>query len=527
MRASRTRPNPASLGLLVLGLLFAGSSWAIEDAACVEFKAIDVKTNALLDSATAFDRVSSLAGRCIDAQLIRDILSTISSYFIEQGYVTTRPYLLEQDISDGEIDIDVLIGSIEAIVDADSGNSNASIAGAFAFHDQVLNLRELETSLETIERPQSVQATFEIRPGNRQGSSIVAVKTEESRPFRIELGANARTDVDPQLSFRASLDNPLNINDIVEFRYNSGDVFQAYQSDRSREVEYSVGFGSYQLSISHSDITYKQRLQGLSGSLLAEGESVSDKLRLGKLLSRGQNYRFNLGIGIELEDSRNLFEGEVIDVSSYRTSKAGIELRHDWYARWGQLLTRYAYQQGLDSFGARDDGFFTAEEGIDEQARLQFEKHILESQFYYYLSNPAWSIQLKFHGQYSGDLLFAADKLFLGSENTVRGYTSALGGSNGWYARNDLVKRLQSFSNPFSGSPLTKLITLSLGIDYGEIRCEADNPDLCGDIYGLGAGIGVNDDNFSGLLSWGHPLKELDQDIGSEDVFLLDFRWSL
>ena len=244
MLASRMLPTPVSLGLLVLGLLFAGSSQAMEEGDCIEFRAIDVRENALLDSTTASALMNSLEGRCIDAQLIRDILSRVSSYFIKQGYVTSRPYLLEQDISDGEIDIDVLIGSIEAIVDADSGNSNASIASAFAFHDRVLNLRELETSLETIERPRSVQATFEIRPGNRQGSSIVAVKTETSRPFHIELGANARTDVDPQLSFRATLDNPLNINDIVEFRYNNGDVFQAYQSDRSRELDYSVGFGS-------------------------------------------------------------------------------------------------------------------------------------------------------------------------------------------------------------------------------------------------------------------------------------------
>ena len=527
VRASRALPSPAKLGLLMLGLLFTGPSYATEEIACIEFERVEVQANSLLDSSAASVLVSSLEGRCIDAQLIRDILSRFSAYFVEQGYVTTRPYLLEQDISDGEIDIAVLVGFIEAIVDADSGSSNASISGAFAFNNRVLNLRELETSLEAIERPQSVQASFEIRPGTRQGGSIVAVKSEKSIPFHIEIGANARTDFDPQVSLRATLDNPLNTNDILVFRYNSGDLFQAYQSDRSRELDYSVAFGSYLLSLIHSDITYKQRLQGFSGSLVAEGESVSDQLRLGKLLGRGQNYRVNLGIGLELEDSRNLFEGEVIDVSSYKTSKAEIELRHDWYASWGQLLTRYTHQQGLDSFGARDDSFFNAVDGFDDEARLQFKKHTLEGQLLYYLTNPDWSFQLKFHGQYSNDLLFNADKLVLGSESTVRGYTYALSGSNGWYARSDLVKRLQSVTNPFSGSPLTKYITLSLGIDYGEIRCEADNPDLCGDIYGLGAGIAIVDDNFSGLLSWGHPLKELDDDIGSEDVFLLDLRWSL
>jgi len=488
---------------------------------------VNVEVNSLLEPADAQALVDPMLGDCIDASLVQEILSTLSAHLIEQGYVTSRPYLLEQDISDGEIEVKLLLGIVEGVIDADSGSGNASIASAFAFNGEVLNLRELETALEAIERPQSVQASFEIRPGSRQGGSVIAIKTDKSSPFRVELGANARTDVDAQLSLRATLDNPLNINDIVEFRYNSGDVFQAYQSDRSSELVYSVGVGSYLLSYSHSDITYKQRVQGFSGSLESEGDSVSDRLWLEKLMSRGQAYRFNLGLGLELEDSGNSFEGERIDVSSYKTSKAAIELRHDWFAGWGQLVTSYVYQQGLDSFGARDDNFFNEAAGIDGDARLQFEKHTLDSQLYYYLPNPAWYIDLNLFLQHSDDILYNADKLFLGSENTVRGYTWALSGSNGWYARSDLVKRFQSVVNPFSGDRLSKSISLSLGIDYGEIRCEIDNPDLCGEIYGLGAGVVITDDNFNALLSWGHPLKELDDDIGSEDIFLLDLRWGL
>jgi hemolysin activation/secretion protein len=98
--------------------------------------------------------------------------------------------------------------------------------------------------------------------------------------------------------------------------------------------------------------------------------------------------------------------------------------------------------------------------------------------------------------------VFGSYQLSLTHSNiTYKQRLQGLSGSNGWYACSDLVKRLQSVTNPIGGSPLTNLITLSLGIDYGDIRCEADNPDLCGDIYGLGAGIAIVDDNFSGLLS--------------------------
>ncbi|MDH3859970.1 MAG: hypothetical protein OEV07_18400, partial [Gammaproteobacteria bacterium] len=73
----------------------------------------------------------------------------------------------------------------------------------------------------------------------------------------------------------------------------------------------------------------------------------------------------------------------------------------------------------------------------------------------------------------------------------------------------------------------TKSIALSFGLDYGEVKCEIDNSDVCGEIYGAGLGLVMWDSNFSGRLLWGHPLKKIGDDIGDEDHFLLDLRWAL
>lgn len=494
---------------------------------CVRLDVVRIAQNPVIDAAQLRQLTGPFVGDCIDTRLLKDLLDSISTWFIDQGLVTTRPYLLEQDIGDGEIEIEVLVGRVEQVVDADSGVSNASIASAFLFNKPLLNLRELETALEAIERPQSVQASFEIRPGTQPGGSIVAISSTRTSPLNGELGANARTDVDPQLSFRLTLDNPFNINDIVEFRYNSGDVFQVFQSDRSRELEYSVQLGGNLLSYLHSDLSYKQRLQGIGGSFVAEGESITDELRISHLLGRGQAYRLQLGFALELEDSRNLFEGELIEVSSYRTSKAETDLQHQWYTSWGQLYSRYAYKQGLDSYGARDDDYFAAEDGIDSQARLQFKKHVIATQAYVNMPDPDWYLGFGLHLQYSDDILYDRDRLILGSETTVRGYTSALSGSKGGYTRSEVVRRFQSSDNSIGGQALLKNISLSLGFDYGEIRCESENPDLCGEIYSIGAGVVIADDNLKALLSWGHPLKELGAGVDSEDVFLLDLRWQL
>jgi len=512
---------------LSLGLLLQASAQAASEAQCIALSQVDVVAAELPGESGLAMLGRPFLGRCIDSDLVRTILSEISNDLIARGYVTSRPYLLEQDISDGQIEIQILVGRVEAIVDADSGATSSKIATAFLFNDEVLNLRELETSLDVIERARSVSASFEIRPGTQQGGSIVAIKTIESNPLRTELGIIAQTDQDGQLSFQAILDNPFDINDIVEFRYNSGEVLRSYQSNRSRELIYSFPLGSYLFALNHSDIRYDQRVQGINGSFLSEGDTVSDELRVSKILSRSQTGKLTLAFALELKDSHSYFDGELIDVSSYKTSQASLELRHDWLQPWGQISTSYRYHQGLDSYGARDDDYYTIEDGFESEARLQFEKFNLDSQLYYYLADPAWYASFELHLQYSDDILFDNDKLYLGSPYTVRGYSSALSGSNAGYLRSNLTRQLQSVTNPFSGNPLAKSISLSAGIDYGEVKCEVDNRDVCGEIYGLGLGIEISDANFNGRIIWGHPLKEIGDDIGDQDIVLLDLRWTL
>lgn len=513
--------------LLAFLFLLPVSVSASNTSNCVALVSVDIAANEILSSTDSQVLVEPYLGACIDAELIRKLLSSVSDQLIASGYITSRPYLLEQDIGDGQIELRILAGFIEDIVDADSGEGNGKIATAFLFSDKILNLRQLETSLEQIERVPSVTANMEIRPGTRQGGSIVAINTSVSDPFKLELGINVQTDFDDQLSFLMHWDNPLNSNDILQFRLNDGEVRETFQSNRSRELSYSLPLGAYLLELSHSDINFNQRLQGSNGSFLSEGDTQIDNYRISRIVARNQSSKLTLAMGLELKDTDNYFEGELIDVSSYKTSQVQLALQHDWYQPWGSLGMQYIYHQGLGSFGARDDDYFTRADGSESEARLQFEKLSIDSRLLYYLDGPKWYLDLNLHLQYSDDILFDNDKLNLGSPYTVRGYSAALGGSNAWYLHNDITWQLQSSDNPPNANRADKSIALSLGLDYGEVKCEADNADVCGDIYGIGLGLVVWDPNFSGRLLWGHPLKEIADGIGDDDRFLLDLRWAL
>ncbi len=524
----RLRDSSLRSGFKLLGLwlLLQASVQAANHSECITLKSVHIEASEILDESAQSDLIMPFLGGCLDEGLVRAVLSAISNDFIARGYVTSRPYLLEQDISDGRIEIRILVGMVEAIVDADSDTSNAKIKTAFLFSDRILNLRDLETSLEIMERAESVTASFEIRPGEQPGGSVVAIKTLQSNRFHGELGAIAQSDFDSQLSFQATLDNPFNINDIVELRYNSGEAFQSIQSDRSRELVYSFPLGSYLIALNHSDSDFKQRVQGISSSFIAEGNTVSDELRVSKLLTRSQTGKLSLAFALKIKDSNNFFEEQLIDVSSYKTSQLSVELRHQWLQQWGQLDSSYRYHQGLGSFGARDDDYYTIEDGFESEARLQFEKFVVDSQLYYYL-DPVWHISSRFYLQYSDDILFSNDRLNIGSPYTVRGYSTALSGSSAWYLRSDLTRRLQSVANPFTGQAFSKSVSLSAGLDYGEVKCEIDNPDVCGEIYAIALGLEIVDANFYGRLQWGHPLKQIGDDIGEQNTFFLDLRWAL
>jgi len=512
--------------LLICLLLLADPGRAAVLADCIRLLEVDIDGGELLPPAAARELAAPFLGECIDAAITGELLAAIADFLIASGYITSRPYLVEQDISDGQLEIRVLAGRIEAIVDADSGKSDRRIAAAFLFNGEILDLRELETGLEALQRVASVDASIDIRPGKSPGGSIVAIERRESERLRFEIGANAQTDLDNQLSFLLNLDNPFDINDILQLRINDGALREVLQSNRSRELSYSFGLGGSQFEARHSEIDYRQRLQGISGSFVAEGESSIDVLAYRQTLARGQSSRLTLAVSLKVEDTENFLENVRVEVSSYRTSQLRLGIRHDWYHPWGQWSNELTYHRGLDAFGARDDDFFTAAGG-DSLGRLQFEKLELDSQLRYYLAAPRWYIDSRLHLQYSEDILFAADKLTLGSPLTVRGYAAALSGSNAGYLRGDITRLFSSGGDAAGTRRAAKRLALSMGVDYGEVKCELDNPDVCGIIYGAGIGLLIRDENFSARLQWGRPLKRIADGIGDHDLYLLDFRWSV
>jgi len=236
----------------------------IAEKNCTKLTQIDLSENKIFDIDTQNKLLSKYKNNtCLNGTMIQSILKDITQYYSNTGYVTTRPFLLPQNIQNGQLDINISVGKIEKILNTIDNKTTSNIIFAFAGQDgETLNLRDLETSLESINRVPSVKAIFKIQPSKQRSNSIVKVETTKTQlPFDLTLGISGQNnfqDKNPSLVSTLSLYNPLSINDILKFTLNGSYIQEKYQSSKGNEINYSFSVGSYLLEITKSYSQYRQ-----------------------------------------------------------------------------------------------------------------------------------------------------------------------------------------------------------------------------------------------------------------------------
>ena len=476
---------------------------------CIRLKMLDINETKLLTLRKEKVLVEPYIGKCIDENLLKELLHSLSQFYIDAGYITTKPYLKEQSIKDGRVAISVSKGLVEDIINDDTNRSDGKIKTAFIFQKRnVLNLRDLETSLEMINRVPSIDAKFEIEPGDTQGTSIVKIKTKRSSPYHLTFGAVGERSIyddNPYLTVDFSLDNPLNINDILTLRYNTTRIQKDYQNSSGGELDYSFPIGSYLINFTWFDFKYDQRVIGLNDTYITSGDTKGSTTKISKILFRNQLNKLTLALSVQHKNTKNYFSGQLIDVSSYSTTLAQVDLTHLFLQNWGQILTTYSFYRGTDWFGAKSDNDVNQAFNINNNAKLQFTKYSIDSNLMFYFPDPTYQLNSNIHLQYSDDFLYDNDKLRIGGHYSVRGYSSSYYGNNGWYINNNLLK---SFTPAFSTTYLQS-ISPFIGIDYGEIQCQSDNVGSCGKMVGSAVGFKTDAKMLSTEFTWSRAIKKV------------------
>lgn len=391
---------------------------------------------------------------CFGGEGLGVLMKQIQNEIISRGYVTTRVVTEEQDLRGGKLVLTVIPGKVRNTIVADSGNVprftrlHALTALTFDSGD-LLNIRDIEQSLENLKRVPTVEANIEILPSESDkaevGDSDLKISYNQAFPFRLNLGlddAGSTSTGKWQASSTLSIDNIFSANDLfyTSFTHSlkqKGDD-PGRRASKNFTLYYSVPFGYWNLAFSHNQSRYHQEVFGaFDNSYIYAGESDTDKLTLSYLLYRDAKRKTTVSGSLWSRQSQNYIDGAEIEVQKRRMAGWEAGFNHKEYFPTATLELSANFKRGTAARGALSAPEELFGEGTSRPKIITASVSLTKP---FQWGSQSWQWQSSVNAQWNKTPLIAQDRFSIGGRYTVRGFDGelSLSGERGWNWRNEL-----------------------------------------------------------------------------------------
>jgi hemolysin activation/secretion protein len=445
-------------------------------------------------------------GRCLGAGGINLTMKRIQNAIIERGYVTSRVLAEPQDLKSGTLVLTVVPGRIRAIRFAEGTSRRATGWNALpATPGDLLNLRDIEQTLENFKRVPTAEADIRIEPADgadaKPGESDVVIAWQQRLPVRLSLSLDDSGSDETgkyQGNVALSFDHLLALNDLFYVSYNHdwGGGASGERGSEGHTLHYSVPYGYWLLGATASEYDYHQAVVGANQTYRYSGKSRNGELRLSRLLYRDAIRKTTAAFSGWTRSSSNYIDDTEIEVQRRRMAGWAFELGHREFIGTAMLDLGAGYRRGTgahDALAAPEQAFgegTSRAKIVTAHAQLQL-PFTLGEQHLRYIGD--W------RAQWNRTPLVPQDRFAIGGRYTVRGFDgeNLLSAERGWLIRNDLGFALGQSGQEFY-----------LGLDYGEVGGQSSDlligKRLAGGVIGLrGAYRSLSYDLF-----WGQPIKK-------------------
>ncbi|MGM3175383.1 ShlB/FhaC/HecB family hemolysin secretion/activation protein [Dickeya lacustris] len=468
---------------------------AADAGPCFPLHRIHFHHSTLLDAGDRVRLGAPYVGQCVRLAQINQLVHDVSNWYIERGYVTSRAFLREQDLSGGELQLEILEGRVEAITvnQSAAGLTRAAFAG---LEGQVLNLRDIEQGMEQMNRLPSQQVTVEIAPGREAGYSRVnltrAARGPVSGSVTLDNSGQRSTGV-WQLSGSLVVDNVLGVADqwFINPGHSSG--FATSHDARSLQAGMSVPWGYWTLGYSYSQSHYRNIFINRGYPWTSTGASDTHRLSLSRVVYRDARMKTALSATFSQRSGLHRLNGTSLP-SSQRFSSVSLGLGHS-QKLWGGLATvNPAYSRGVRWLGASTDSDAQA-----QTPRAEFNKWTLSASYYHPLGERL-SYLGSLYGQYAASRLYGGEQLTLGGESSVRGFQEQYtAGNRGLYWRNEMT--WQAGQLPGLGA-----IGVLAALDGGQLYNHRQDTETAASLWGGAVGLTASGGALSHQVTVGWPL---------------------
>jgi hemolysin activation/secretion protein len=475
----------------------------VEESTQFDVTTIDIVGNTRFTTAELATYTKPLEGRKITLVELRKAVDSITQLYLSKGYVNSRAFLGNQEVTDGKVTIQILEGSVEAIkVEGnkrlpddyiiDRLNVETPLRGDKL--EEQLRLLQIDPALSSVEASLS--------PGTAAGKSILTVRVKEAKTAYFGLTSDnysAPVVGSERYGIYGGLRSSLIPGDEFYASYNRTTSGGSNALDFLYKAPVNKNNGTVQLRVAPS--WYKITDEEIGSIFDIDGNSALYELTYRQPIKRTFRNEVALSLGFAFQDgSTNVGNLPLFDTDNRaRVLKFG----QDFVARDGQGVWagQSSFNLGLDIFNATNnpsplaDGKFFSWTGQLQRVQRFNADNVTIAQL---------GLQL------SPDAILPSQQFIIGGGQSVRGYRqNARFGDNG--LRFSLEHRLVVARNSKGGS----VAQVAPFFDMGTVWNSGDNPTPSPNQRFLaGAGLGLILQPLPGLnmrFDYAVPFRKVDE----------------
>lgn len=464
---------------------------------CFDIRQITLQQATLITPDKRAKLVAPYINQCLSLARINQLGRVISEWYVQHGYITSRAFLTEQNLSHGILTITVLEGRLEEI--RLQGARSRQLKMAFPTGaGRILNLRDIEQGMEQINRLRTTPVQIEIIPSAKPGYSIVNLTSTPEFPLTLGLNmdnSGQRTTGTGQLSASLVGNDLLGIADRWFVSGGRSSAFSDWRDAQNFQAGVSVPYGYGLLDYSYSWSNYHSRFNANNFDWYSNGDNISNRLSGSWVLFRNGQIKTGVQLGLSHYVSHNWLNQTLLQSSSRKLTSLQIGFNHTQKVAGGVATLNPMLSRGMPWFDAESDSGKN-----DAIPKAQFRKWSISSSYQRPVTQKMWWLS-SLYAQWSPDRLYGSERLTMGGENSVRGYKEQyLSGDVGGYLRNELNYTL--FTLPAIGE-----VSTTLALDGGWLQSDKQDRYAAGTLWGSSLGLGTRNAHVSTQLSLGIPVS--------------------
>lgn len=435
--------------------------------------------------------------QCLDMSALNELTHAVSDWYISQGYITSRAFLTEQDLTHGTLHIAVLEGKLQQI--QLEGVPERTLKMAFPGRvGKILNLRDIEQGMEQLNRVRQTPVQIEILPGDRQGYSIVNLTAAPEFPLTGSLSfdnSGQKSTGTGQLSGVLIGNNLLGIADKWFISGGRSSDFSSSKDAQNFAAGVSVPYGYGLLDYSYSWSNYLSTIDNNGYHWRSTGDNETHRLNGSWVLFRNGDIKTSAAVGLTHRINHNYLDDVLLATSSRKLSSFSLGINHTQKIATGVATFNPTFTQGVPWLGAEDDN-----DKHGDVPKAEFRKWSVNGSYQQPLTDRLWWLSSVYF-QWSPDRLYGSERLTLGGETSVRGFKEQyLSGDNGGYWRNEINASL--FTLPWIGQ-----IGAIAALDGGWLKNDGFDRYASGTLWGAAVGLTSVNRVFSSQFTVGTPLE--------------------